>query len=112
MSAFQAAKLQVLSIFPFSRDIAHATVGLLLLLLVLLLRRKSALRWTFILPTVAAALLGEALDAFDSIATGMSGWLRPALSDIVFTVLPAAPLLVLLILVRTRSHKSDYLNSA
>jgi len=85
-SAFQAAKLELVSFLGLSKDALHVHVGLLVFVMALVISKKPLRSIAPLAVVFLAASLGEALDARDDIAD--LGYWRVAASahDILNTV--------------------------
>lgn len=81
-SAYQSAKLVVVSILGLSKDALHIHVGLLVFMTVSYLVRKRYRAALPLLAVLVVACLGEILDARDDVATlGVWRW-RSSLHDV------------------------------
>lgn len=94
-TTFQSIKLAIIAITSLSRDALHVYVGMAVFLAAALVFRRPLRAWLPLLAVVAVALLVEAVDLRDDLATrGRLRWIAST-HDIVNTVFWPAVLMVL-----------------
>lgn len=84
-SAYQLAKLHVVQAVGLSKDALHVYVGMLVFLAVVLLFKKPLSSLVPLVAVLGVALLGEAFDARDDIATFGTWRVGAGVHDIVNT---------------------------